>query len=262
MSLLSLLIRLLAAGIATAALGACATVPPNAGSNPADPWERYNRHMSEFNDRVDTAVIKPVARAYADYVPGGVRQCVGNVFSNAYDVPNALNNVLQGKVTAAAGDVSRVAINSSIGLLGCFDVASRMGLEKSDEDFGQTLGKWGAGPGPYFVLPFLGPSSVRDGVGRVVGLYTNPIGYVDPIRLRNSLWGLSLIDTRVGLFPAERLLDGALDRYQFIRDGYLQRRRSLIYDGNPPRVPDEEEEAARDIGRPPLALQPSVAQAR
>lgn len=262
MHLLSLLIRLLAAGIATAALSACATVPPSAGSNPVDPWERYNRHMSEFNDRVDAAVLKPVSQAYADYVPGAVRTCVGNAFSNALDVPNALNNALQGKATAAASDVSRVAVNSTIGLLGCFDVASRMGLDKSNEDFGQTLGKWGAGPGPYFVLPFLGPSSVRDSLGRVVGFYTNPIDYVDPIRLRNSLWGLSLIDTRVGLFPAERLLDGALDRYQFIRDGYLQRRRSLIYDGNPPRVRDEDEEAARDTGWPPGVVQPSVAQAR
>jgi phospholipid-binding lipoprotein MlaA len=246
MQLVRSLLRLLAPLAASAALGACASIPPNAGSNPADPWERYNRHMSEFNDRVDAAVIRPVARAYVTVVPGGVRDCVTNFFANANDVPNALNNLLQGKVTTAASDLCRVAINTTVGLLGCFDVASRMGLERSEEDFGQTLGKWGAEQGPFFVWPLLGPSTVRDSLGRVVGFYTNPVNYVDSVRLQNSLWGLSLVDTRASLFPVERLLDGALDRYQFIRDAYLQRRRSLVFDGNPPRIKDDDEEVQRD----------------
>lgn len=222
---------------------ACATIPPNAGSNPADPWERYNRHMSDFNDRVDRAVLKPVATAYSDYVPEGVRSCVGNVFNNLWDVPSALNNLLQGKPAEAASDLCRVVINSTVGLLGCFDVAQKMGLQRTDEDFGQTLGVWGSGPGPYFVWPLLGPSSVRDSVGRAVGFYTDPLDFVEPIRLRNSLWGTRLVDTRAQLLPAEKIVEGAaLDKYQFIRDAYLQRRQNQVYDGNPPRPKEDDEE--------------------
>lgn len=236
-------LRLFAVIGVIAGAGACATIPPTAGNNPVDPFERYNRHMSEFNDRVDRAVLKPVAQAYADYVPAPVRDCVGNIFSNIADVPNALNNLLQGKPAAAVSDVCRVVINTTVGLLGCFDVARKAGLEKSEEDFGQTLGRWGVGPGPYFVWPFLGPSTIRDSFGRVVGFYTDPVDYVDPVRTRNSLYGVRLIDTRASLFPAEKLIEGAaLDKYQFIRDGFLQRRRNLIYDGNPPREPEPDEE--------------------
>jgi phospholipid-binding lipoprotein MlaA len=259
------LLRLLrGALLATAALAAagCATVPPDAGSNPADPWERYNRHMNEFNDRVDRALLKPVAQGYADYVPRPVRDCVGNMFANLNDVPVALNNLLQGKPALAASDVCRVVINSTIGLLGCFDVASRMGLERHDEDFGQTLGRWGAGPGPYFVWPLLGPSTVRDSVGRVAGFYTDPLDYVERVRVRNSLSGTRLIDTRASLLPAERVIDGAaLDRYQFIRDAYLQRRRNNVYDGNPPRLRDpydeEEDEPPPANGAASKAAEPA-----
>ncbi len=236
-------LRVTALAAVVALTGACATIPPTAGSNPVDPLERYNRHVSEFNDRVDRALLKPVAQAYADYVPSPVRECVGNIFSNIADVPNALNNLLQGKPAAAVSDICRVVINTTVGVLGCFDVASKAGLEKSEEDFGQTLGRWGSGPGPYFVWPFLGPSTIRDSVGRVVGFYTDPLDYVDPVRTRNSLWATRLIDTRASLFPAEKVIEGAaLDKYQFIRDAYLQRRRSLIYDGNPPRERDPEDE--------------------
>ena len=232
----SLLRTLLLATLALLAAGCATTIPPNAGQNPADPWEVYNRRMFEFNDRVDRAVLKPVAQAYADYLPEPVRDCVSNVFNNFNDVPNALNNLLQGKAAEAASDICRVVINSTVGLLGCFDVASKMGLVRSDEDFGQTMGKWGSGPGPYFVWPFLGPSTVRDAFGRIVGWYTDPVDYIRPINVRNSMLGVRLIDTRALLLPAERLLDAAaLDRYQFIRDAYLQRRNNQVYDGNPPR---------------------------
>jgi phospholipid-binding lipoprotein MlaA len=175
-------------------------------------------------------------------VPTPVRDCVTNFFTNVADVPSFLNNVLQAKPTEAATDLCRVAINTTIGLLGCFDVASRMGLQRTDEDFGQTLGYWGAGPGPFLVWPLLGPSTVRDSVGRVAGFYTNPINYIPDVATRNILWGTGLIDTRANLLSLDRLLDGALDRYQFIRDAYLQRRRNQVYDGNPPRVKDEEDE--------------------
>jgi len=236
-------LRLLLLLACSALLAACATIPSDAGRNPTDPWERYNRHMFDLNDRVDRAVLKPVAQAYEN-LPKGARDCAANVFANLNDVPNALNNLLQGKPVQAVSDICRVAINSTVGLLGCFDVASRMGLEKSEEDFGQTLAVWGMGPGPYFVWPILGPNTVRDSGGRIVGFYTDPLGYADPVRLRNSLYGVRLIDTRAALLPAERVLEGAaLDRYQFIRDAYLQRRRSLVYDGNPPRLPDPDAEA-------------------
>lgn len=246
----------------TALIGACATVPPTAGTNPVDPFERYNRHMSDFNERVDRAVIKPVARAYADYVPQGVRDCIGNIFSNIADVPNALNNLLQGKVTAAGSDVCRVAINTTVGLLGCFDVASKAGLQKSNEDFGQTLGYWGLNPGPYFVWPLLGPSDIRDSIGRVAGFYTDPLMYVEEDTVRYPLVGVRIIDTRASLFPAEKVVEGAaLDRYQFIRDAFMQRRRNLVYDGNPPREPDLDEE---DEGQEPATApdQPAPAPAR
>lgn len=268
-------LRMLALAALALGLAGCASIPPNAGQNPADPWERYNRHMSEFNDRVDRAVLKPVAQGYSDYVPQPVRDCVGNVFSNFYDVPNALNNLLQGKPVEAVSDICRVVINSTVGLFGCFDVASRMGLQRSDEDFGQTLGRWGSGPGPYFVWPFLGPSTVRDSVGRVVGFYTDPVDYLRPVRLRNSALGTRLVDTRASLLPAERLVEGAaLDKYQFIRDAYLQRRNNQIHDGSPPRPKDYDDEddldppapAGKDGGADkrvdPPADQPSPAPAR
>lgn len=239
-------------------VGACATqIPPNAGSNPADPWERYNRHMTAFNDRVDRALFKPVAQAYADYVPAPVRDCVGNVFGNIGDVPNALNNLLQGKPREAVSDICRVVINTTVGVLGCFDVASKAGLEKSDEDFGQTLGRWGYPLGPYFVWPFLGPSTVRDSFGRVAGFYTDPVDYVDSVRLRNSLWATRFIDTRASLLPAEKLFETALDRYVAIRDAYLQRRRSQVYDGSPPRERDLDEEGESKPATPPDQPEPA-----
>lgn len=238
--------RLLGALVFIVVMAGCATVPPNAGNNPADPWERYNRHVSEFNDRFDAAVTRPVARAYVGVVPQPLRECVSNFFTNAADVPSFLNNVLQAKPTAAATDLCRVAINTTIGLLGCFDVARNMGLERTDEDFGQTLGYWGIGQGPYFVWPFLGPATVRDSVGRVAGFYTNPIDYIPDVPTRNVLWGMALIDTRANLLSLDRLLDGALDRYQFIRDAYLQRRLNQVFDGNPPRARADDEDDAND----------------
>jgi phospholipid-binding lipoprotein MlaA len=243
--------RLAVAVLLAGALGACATIPADAGKNPTDPWETYNRHMFEFNDRVDRAVLKPVAQAYTTVVPQLARDCLSNAFSNLNDVPNALNNLLQGKPGRAASDICRVAINTTIGLLGCFDLASKMGLEKSDEDFGQTLGTWGAGPGPYFVWPLLGPSTVRDSVGRVVGFYTDPLDAVDHTRTRNVISGTRIIDLRAQLLPAERVVEGAaLDKYQFVRDAYLQRRRNLVFDGNPPREKDPEDEEEPPAAKP------------
>jgi phospholipid-binding lipoprotein MlaA len=236
--------RLLAAAAAALLAGACATIPPDAGNNPVDPLERINRHVFEFNDRVDRAVLKPVAQGYVAVVPEPVRSCVSNFFANLGDVGNALNNLLQGKPVEAVSDVCRIAINTTIGVLGCFDVASKMGLERHNEDFGQTLGRWGIGAGPYLVLPLLGPSSVRDAVGRVPDAYVAPPQAAgDSVRARNALFALETVDLRARLLDAGRLLEGAaLDKYLFTRDAYLQRRRNLVYDGNPPREIEEDDE--------------------
>ena len=266
MKALSTLCRLATALLLAGALGACASIPPGAGSNPVDPWEVYNRNMFEFNDTVDRAVMKPVAKAYEAVVNEDIRGCINNAFLNLLEPVNAINNLLQGKPVQAASDLCRFAINSTLGVAGCLDIASKIGLQRSNEDFGQTLGRWGVAPGPYFVLPILGPSSVRDAFGRLFDfLGTDPIWYIQDIPVRNSLVGARLVDTRASLLPAERVLEAAaLDRYQFIRDAYLQLRRNLVYDGNPPRLKDPDEDDGDEAppgGNPaaPSADQPSPA---
>lgn len=242
------------AGAALALLATgCATIPADAGSNPVDPFERMNRHVFEFNDRVDRALLKPLAQGYVAVVPEPVRGCVTNFFANLGDLGNAANNLLQGKPVEAVSDICRIAINTTVGVLGCFDVASKMGLEKHNEDFGQTLGRWGLGPGAYLVLPLLGPSTVRDAVGRVPDAYVDPSALAggDSVRARNSLFALQTVDLRARLLDAGRLLEAAaLDKYQFTRDAYLQRRRNLVHDGHPPRVDEDEEEDAPVTTRP------------
>jgi len=211
--------------------------------------------VAEFNDRADQYVLRPVARGYIKVVPEPARDCIGNVFRNFGDVGNAINNLLQGKVAEAGSDICRVALNTTVGLLGCFDVATRVGLTRSNEDFGQTFGRWGVAPGPYFVIPLLGPSTVRDSVGIVANIYTDPISFTNwSIGWQVTAWTLRFIDVRAGLLDATALLEGAaLDKYQFIRDGYLQRRRNLIYDGNPPqeKEPDEPPEDTSEKDSPP-----------
>lgn len=245
-------LRTLAAVAVALLAGACASIPPDAGRDPVDPLERMNRHVFEFNDRVDRAVLKPVAQGYVAVVPEPVRGCVSNFFANLGDVSNAVNNLLQGKPVEAVSDICRIAINTTIGVLGCFDVASKMGLEKHNEDFGQTLGRWGLGSGAYLVLPLLGPSSVRDAVGRVPDAYVDPARAAgENVRARNTLFALETVDLRARLLDAGRLLDAAaLDKYRFTRDAYLQRRRNLVYDGNPPRDEDDDEPVkARPVER-------------
>jgi phospholipid-binding lipoprotein MlaA len=225
-------------------LGGCATAPD---ADPRDPFEPLNRAVYKFNDVVDEAVAKPVATAYRDVLPVGVRDRVRNFFSNIGDVFIGANNLLQGKFAEALDDFGRVAFNSTLGLFGIHDVASEMGIEKHNEDFGQTFGWWGAGPGPYLVLPILGSSSVRDGAGLALDLFTDPLGEVRPIDVRNSLVVLRLTGTRADLLDASRILEqAALDRYVFQRDAYLQRRRSLVYDGRPPRERYEDEPVNRE----------------
>lgn len=213
----------------------CASLSGNPNAVAYDPFEPMNRAVFAVNDVVDAAVLRPVARVYVDYVPEGLRGVVGNIFGNVADVWTAFNQLLQGKPIEALGDISRFVINSTFGFFGVADIATELGLEKHREDLGQTLGRWGLPAGPYLVLPFFGPSSVRDTAGFAVDLTVDPVTKTDPVALRNTASVSRAVDARARLFPAEKLLEGAsLDKYSFVRDGYLQRRRSQVYDGNPP----------------------------
>lgn len=230
------------------ALSGCATA-----TDPRDPLEPINRGIYHFNDAVDKALLKPVAQGYKAVVPGPVRRGVTNFFSNIEDVLIALNNLLQFKFEHALSDVARVAFNTTFGIAGIFDVATSFGLEKHDEDFGQTLGYWGIGDGPFLMLPILGPSNLRDTLGLAIHYRLDPVLNLDHIPTRNTLSGLRFIDRRARLLDAEKVLDeAALDPYTFLRDAYIQHRRSLVYDGNPPRerLLDEEEPAAQPKAAP------------
>ncbi len=212
-------------------LGGCAT-----SGNPKDPIEGFNRAMYGFNEAVDTVVIKPVAQGYDYVLPSPVRTGVTNFFGNLADLFIGVNNLLQGKPEQAVSDLGRVLINSTVGILGLFDVATPAGLEKHEEDFGQTFGRWGVGNGAYVVLPIVGPRTVRDTAGFLVDGAVDPVANVSHVPTRNALLALRLIDTRADLLPADKVIEeAALDKYSYVRDGYLQRRRSLVYDGNAPR---------------------------
>lgn len=217
----------------------CASLPPGAKPNPEDPYERFNRAMYIFNDSLDRAVLKPVATGYHNYVPSPIRSGIGNFFTNLGTPIDILNNLLQGKLLNALSDTGRLVINTTIGIGGLFDPASAIGLVEHDEDFGQTLAVWGVPSGPYLVLPFFGPSGIRDGVGDLVDTYADPLYYYDENPEQYYLYALHYIDLRASLLQADDLLQDAFDPYAFIRDAYLQRREYVIYDGNPPpALPD------------------------
>lgn len=204
-----------------------------------DPLEPMNRVIFNINDTLDRNVVKPVAQAYVDVVPRLVRTGVSNVFGNVSDAFSAINNLLQGKKEPLGSDLGRVLVNSTFGLGGIFDIASEANIEKYNEDFGQTLGWWGLGNGPYLVLPILGPSNVRDTTGLVAHGLIDPVNQVTPAVNQYELIGLRALDTRAGLLGTDDLVQGAaLDKYTFIRSAYTQRRRSLVYDGKPPKDDD------------------------
>ena len=205
-----------------------------------DPFEGFNRSMYSFNDGFDQHVGKPVAGAYRDVVPGVIRSGVRNFFGNIADLWIGANNLLQGKPVDAVTDWARFAINTTVGIFGLIDWASDMGIDKHDEDFGQTFGRWGVGDGPYLVWPILGSSGVRDSVGLVFDLGLDPVLQHKPVRVRNAITVLRATGKRADLLDASRILEeAALDKYVFQRDAYLQRRRNLVYDGNPPRAARE-----------------------
>jgi phospholipid-binding lipoprotein MlaA len=195
----------------------------------SDPWEGVNRITYGFNKGVDLAVLRPLAKGYEFVTPDPIEKGVHNFFSNLADVGSLANNLLQLKGDASAHDFARIMLNTTFGLGGIFDVATPMGSPKSGEDFGQTLGYWGISSGSYIVLPLLGPSSVRDGIAKIPDSYTNVWGEVDHVPTRNVGYVVNVLDTRVGLFPLEKMISG--DEYSFVRDAYLQQREFVVRDG-------------------------------
>ncbi len=234
--------------------GGCATVQGGDGaaasaggapsvvrvSNPKDPLEPWNRKVYAFNDVLDEAVLKPVATAYVKVVPSFVRTTVGNFFGNFGDAWSVVNHFMQGKVQSGLQMTMRVAVNSVLGFGGLLDIASEAGLDRQDEDFGQTLGYWGMPAGAYLVWPLLGPSSVRETLAMPLDRGWSPSLVINDGGVTGALTGVQLIDTRARLLGASRLLDDiALDKYVFVRDAYLTRRRNQVYDGDPPDEPAE-----------------------
>lgn len=205
------------------------SLPALAQANEEDPWQGYNRFMFRINDNVDMYTLKPLAKGYQAVTPQFLEDGVHNVFRNIGDVGNLANNLLQGKLHDAGVDTGRLIFNTTFGLLGFFDVGSAMGLQRSDEDFGQTLGVWGLGSGPYVVLPLLGPSTVRDAFGKFPDGALAANGYINHVPTRNVVLGVNAVDTRAQLLSVERLVSG--DRYIFVRNAYLQNREFRVRDG-------------------------------
>lgn len=229
----------------------CASVPDNAGQDPSDPWEKMNRNIFAFNQKADSYVIRPIAKGYEFVVPAYARERISNVYVNLGEPSNVLNNALQGKGESALVSLFRLMINTTLGLGGMFDVAGTAGQQPvRNEDFGQTLAVWGVGSGPYFVIPFLGPSTVRDTASLGVEYLTSPQTWLDGGWVEWGMWGLQAVDMRLNLMPATDLLEDAIDPYLMAREAYFGARRNAVYDGNPPldfpedEFEDENEEDA------------------
>lgn len=231
-------------------IGACAIACVLAGcastQNPHDPFENFNRRMFKFNDTVDEVAVKPAAIIYRSLTPSFVQTGVGNFFGNLADVPTLVNSVLQGKVEESLTDLMRVAVNTVLGFGGVLDIASEAGLPKHREDFGQTFGKWGAAPGPYVVMPIFGPSTLRDTLAFPLDLKADLWMQAEPVSLGVTGSVVRLIDQRAALLDASTLIEeAALDRYEFVRDAYLQRRENHVYDGDVPAKKKYDPEAAQ-----------------
>ena len=222
-----------------ATLVGCASIPAGVEPSPHDPWEPFNRSVFEFNEGLDAYLLKPVVAGYRFVLPEFVRDGIYNFFSNYGDIYNIFYNLLQGKPGFAFNDFMRVAVNTTMGLGGFIDLATPGGLEKHKEDWGQTFGVWGVPAGPYVVLPFFGPSNVRDTFGTVADLESDYLfKYVKDVGLRNSITGLRVINARNTYYEAGDLLDGAaIDKYSFMRDAYIQRRQYQINEGRDDEEP-------------------------
>jgi phospholipid-binding lipoprotein MlaA len=209
----------------------CASLPPNSKRDPRDPWERMNRTTFKVNMAIDHAVARPVAHGYQKVVPGPVRTSVSNFMDNLFYPITMVNDLLQAKFKGFGQDTGRFLLNTTVGIGGLFDPATKVGLEKHEEDLGQTFGVWGIKPGPYFVIPILGPSDVRDGVGKIGDGFLSPLSYVNNNYIRYGVYGVYIVDTRYRLIPQERLLDESYDPYTFLRNAYLERRQYQVTDG-------------------------------
>ena len=217
-------------------MAGCASGP---NANPKDPLEPFNRSVYQFNEAVDTAVLKPVATAYRDVTPNLIRQGLGNFFANLQDAWSAVNSALQLNGPATSDNMGRFMVNSFVGIGGLFDVASDLGIQRQPKDFGLTLGHWGVSPGPYLMLPLLGPSTLRDTAALPVDSQADMVGGLTDVPTRNTALAVRIVDKREGLLQATDMLEKiALDKYSFVRDAHLQRRRSAVYDGNPPEEED------------------------
>ncbi len=222
---------------------AMAAEPTPAKTTVADPLEKYNRKVYAFNAALDKAVVKPLAQGYVAVIPRPIRIGVGNLVGHLAYPNTILNNLLQGKLAEGGRDVLRFTLNSVVGIGGLLDPATQLGLLKNDEDFGQTLGKWGVPSGPYLMLPLMGTSTLRDAPTLWVDSRTDLRVYLNDEETRRTLIALRILDTRVGIFPADVALGQAFDGYAFVRDAYLQRREYKVRDGN---VPAQEEEPLDD----------------
>lgn len=261
--LLAWVVLLLVSGL----MQGCSTLGARTAGERLDPWEKWNRRVFTFNERLDEKVLKPVAIGYSNVVPRPVRNGVDNFFGNAADAWSAVNNLLQGKVQNGLHDMIRFGTNTVFGLGGVLDVATEFGLDHQYEDFGQTMGHWGVGAGAYIVWPVLGPSSIRESLAMPLDRAVSPALAFNDGAVKWELTGLQLINTRANLLGASKVLDDiALDKYTFVRDAYLQRRRSLVYDGEEPPPKDDSaspgapstrpappaaEEKPADTGKPP-----------
>ena len=236
--------------VATLLLGLGLTACAGPGGHPKDPLEPINRVTFRFNETADRYVMRPAAEVY-DLAPLPVKVGVGNFFGNLADVWIGVNNLLQGKFAEGLSDGGRFLVNSTVGMLGVFDIATELGLDKHDEDFGQTLGRWGVGDGPYIVLPLLGSSNLRDTAGLIGDLNVDPVMAINSPGPRNRVTALRFINRRSQLLGADTTAEQAsLDKYDYMRSFYIQYRQSQIYDGQPPRVKDPDDEAYMDEATP------------
>ncbi len=220
-------------------LAACANIPPEERTSPeADPWEGMNRSIYSFNTNVDRYTLKPIARGYRAVLPQFMRTGVTNFSNNLYTPASAVNNLLQGKPIRMMSDLTRFIMNTTIGVAGFVDVATMSGMEQYNEDFGQTLAVWGVPDGPFVMVPLLGPYTLRDAAAIPANFYLDTLRQVDRSSIRDKLWALRFIDLRYRLLAAEGLLADSKDPYVTLRESYLQNRRFVIYDGNPPQEDD------------------------
>ena len=248
------ILRIASISLLAIALVGCATVPPSQ-RNPRDPWQRFNRGTFKFNDALDRAIVKPVARTYVRVTPQLIRTGVTNFFNNLTYPDVIVNALLQGQLKPFARDTGRLVVNTTIGIGGLFDPATPMGLTLEARDFGQTFGKWGMKPGPYIVWPILGPSTARDSLGKLVDQFTYPVTYLEDDSTRYIIRGVSLLDMRAGLLDLDAQIDRAYDRYSFVRNAWLQRREFQVTDGE---IEDPSLELEEGMEEPPAENAPET----